>query len=187
MKMLLPKKSAWRPVKHSSWDENRSETTGWWNYHFKALSPATKGFKWNGNGSTLITSWLVMTLIVAIFFPVDGIMTSSFSFSMLPRRRREQQTSSYNITKRSLTVKSNLKHLCAALLQVMCQDNTFPGRQRGRRCSKGVGAKYFNNSSRKRVQETWQSSVIKAVGAALRGDRLVSVLEEASENINIQL
>ncbi len=53
-----------------------------------------------------------------------------------------------------------------------------------------MGAKYFNNSSltvRKRAgeQEVQQGSVLDAVGAAVRGDRLVPVLhEEVSENIS---
>lgn len=53
-----------------------------------------------------------------------------------------------------------------------------------------MGAKYFNNSSptvRKRVseQKMRQGLVLDAVGAAVRGDRLVPVLhEEVSENIS---
>lgn len=53
-----------------------------------------------------------------------------------------------------------------------------------------MGAKYFNNSSltvrkRAREQEVQRGLVLDAVGAAVRGDRLVPVLhEEVSENIS---
>lgn len=53
----------------------------------KLPSPATERFKQNGNGKTLITSWLVMTLISAIFFAVVRIMISFFSSSALLLRR----------------------------------------------------------------------------------------------------
>lgn len=55
-----------------------------------------------------------------------------------------------------------------------------------------MGAKYFNSSSltarkRAREQEVQQGSVLDAMGAAVRGDRLVPVLhEEVSENISNQ-
>lgn len=73
-----PLKLSLRPRKRSRWDEIRSETVDSGNDHLKPLSLATKRFKWNGNDLTLITSWLVMTLISSVFFPVDRIMTSSF-------------------------------------------------------------------------------------------------------------
>lgn len=53
-----------------------------------------------------------------------------------------------------------------------------------------MGAKYFNNSSqtvknRVREQEMQQGLVLDAVGATVRGDRLVPVLhEDVSENIS---
>lgn len=53
-----------------------------------------------------------------------------------------------------------------------------------------MGAKYFNNSlltvrKRPRAQEERQGSALDVVGAAARGDRLVSVLhEEVSESIS---
>ena len=81
-----------RRVRYSGRDENRSETVSWGNYHFLLLSQATKRFKLNGNGATLITSCLVMTLISAIFFPVDWIMTSSLISSMLLLLCGELQT-----------------------------------------------------------------------------------------------
>lgn len=48
--LAIFKKYTLGPKSHSSWDENRSETTVWENYYLKPLSPATKGFKLNGNG-----------------------------------------------------------------------------------------------------------------------------------------
>lgn len=73
-----------------------------------------------------------------------------------------------------------------------CQANIIPARQKkGSTCLwAGVGAKYFNNSSltarkRAREREVQRSLVLDAVGAAVRGDRLVPVLhEEVSENIS---
>lgn len=171
------------------------EDVGWGNYHLKSLSPATKRFKRDGNGLTLITSWLVMTLISPIVFPVNTIMTSSFRANMLPRAspRRAAGFSCTSAEREKKIFNSQIWNTSTSF-NLYCQANIFPARQtKGRTLSwAGVGAKYFNNSSltvrkRPREQEVWQGSVLDAVGAAARGDRLVCVCvlhEEVSENIS---
>ncbi len=134
----------------------------------------------------LITSWLVITLISPIFFPVDGIMTSSFSTNMILLTCL-RQTSAAHLPNARKRVQS-----CTAQLQVIPPSQCISSQaEESSTCLwAGVGAKYFNNRSltvrnRASEQEVQQGLVRDAVGAAVRGDRLMPVLhEEVSENIS---